>query len=558
VIAQIRRYTAFFRGSHRLLIVGMATSLLQSALLVPIPLVVKHIFDDSLPHRDATAVAVWGLVVLALYLASSGLMLGTRYAILRATKASIARLRVALIERVYTLPLAYHDRRDSAEIHATIVQDSERLDVVANAVAGQVVPAVVVSIALSGIALALNATLFAVLACALPAMVVAKRRLAGRLRVRTRAWQHAFDVFSGQTRLALRTRMLAEARSAEAEEVAFRTDQIQALSDAGLRMAWRQYGLSVTHGTISVTAGVLVLVIGGREVAAGQMSVGALLSFYAIVALLQSQVSTVTTLVPVVISGRESMARLDALLEVDAPPAYRGRRRHTFAGAIELQGVTFGYRDEPRIADVSLAIAPHEHIAVLGPNGSGKSTIARLILGLYHPWTGELSADGVPYDEIDLPRLRRSFGVLLQDPVLLPATVAENIAYGRPRATPAEIERAASLAGVADFIAELPGGYDARIGDEGGLLSGGQRQRIALARALLGMPSLLVLDEPTTHLDEVAIRELGVTLSNLPARPTIVTITHDERLAIRADRIVHVQDGQLVGRTDPHTTPALS
>ena len=147
--------------------------------------------------------------------------------------------------------------------------------------------------------------------------------------------------------------------------------------------------------------------------------------------------------------------------------------------------------------------------------------------------------------------LRTGIGVLLQDPVILPGTVIDNIAYGRPHATLAEIERVAALAGAADFIAQLPGAYSASVGVEGGLLSGGERQRLALARALLAEPRLLILDEPTTHLDAAAIAGLAAMLDELPRRPTVVMITHDEALARRADRVVHLRNGRIA-------TPALA
>ena len=183
---------------------------------------------------------------------------------------------------------------------------------------------------------------------------------------------------------------------------------------------------------------------------------------------------------------------------------------------------------------------------------------ANLILGLYRPWTGELLADGIPYDTVDMRLLRGSFGVILQDPVIFPGTVAENIAYGRPAATSEDIVRAAEMAGVSEFVDRLPGGYAARVGQEGALLSGGQRQRLAIARALLAGPQLLILDEPTTHLDDGAIARLRAALADLPRRPTVITITHDEALAGQADRVISLRDGQLTAPTLSPTTRFLA
>jgi ABC-type bacteriocin/lantibiotic exporter with double-glycine peptidase domain len=557
VTNHLKRYALLFDGSRGLLGASVVISIAQSACLVLIPLVIRHVFDTDLHRGDASGVAVGGAVVLALDFVSSGLALWTRFMVLKATKRAIARLRYALLAKIYALPQSFHDRRESGEIHGTIVQDSERLDVVANAALGQMLPAAIVALGLMGVALALDPLLFALLVVAVPGMVMVKQRLGGTLREWTRTWRDAFNRFSLQTHLSLRTRTLAEVRAAEEVELERGRAQVEELSAAGLEMAWRQGALSIAQGALLAAAAVLVLVVGGRAVAQKHMTTGDLLSFYAVVALLVGQVSTLTTAIPTVISGHESLDRVNAFLDVDDPPPYRGSRRIAFRGGIELRHVTFGYGEEPLLREFELSIAPEEHVVILGPNGAGKSTLASLILGLYHPWSGELLADGIPYDVLDMRDLRSAFGVVLQDPVILPGTVAENIAYGRPAATSYDIEQAAEMAGVAEFIDRLPGGYAARVGQEGALVSGGQRQRIAIARALLGSPRLLILDEPTTHLDDAAIAAFQATLASQPRRPTVITITHDEVLAREADRVVSLRGGRTLPAGEMTTRPLM-
>jgi len=544
VTNHLKRYVALFDGARGLLVASVVNSIAQSALLVLIPLVIRHVFDDDLRRGGATGVAVGGVIVLALDLVSSGLALWTRYMVLKATKLAIGRLRYALLAKIYALPQSFHDRHETAQIHGTIVQDTEQLDVVANAALGQVVPAAIVALGLMGVALALNPLLFALLVVALPGMVMVKRHLGVTVRQRTRSWRDAFNQFSAQTQLALRTRTLAEVRAAEGVELERGRARAEKLSAAGLQMAWRQGAMSIAQGAILASAAVLVLIVGGRAVANKQMTTGDLLSFYAVVVLLVGQVSTLATAIPTIISGHESLDRVDAFLDVDDPLPYQGSRRIAFRGGIELRRVTFGYGDAPLLSEFELSIAPEEHVVILGPNGVGKSTLASLILGLYRPWSGDLLADGTPYDELDMRDLRSAFGVVLQDPVILPGTVAENIAYGRPDASPKDIEQAAVMAGVAEFVDQLPDGYATRVGPEGALISGGQRQRVAIARALLGRPRLLILDEPTTHLDDAAIAALQVALADLPRRPTVITITHDSLLAEGADRVVHLRGGR--------------
>jgi ABC-type bacteriocin/lantibiotic exporter with double-glycine peptidase domain len=555
---RISAYRRLFAEVRRPLTASIFISLAQSALLVPIPLLVKHIFDTELRRGHAAALAGSGAIVLALYLASAGLGLLTRYAVLSATKRAVAGLRIRLVGRLYALPRSYFDRRSLGELHAIVVQDSERVDIVANAAVGLLIPSVAVSFGLAIVALVLDPLLFGVMVAAVPLMWAVNHAFGKRVRAHTRAWQLAFDRFSARTQIALRALTLTRIQSAEEIELSSQSQGISELSDRGREMAWRQSASGILQGTIAAACGVLVLVIGGEGVVGGSLTVGGLISFYAIIALLQTQISTITSLVPLVIAGEESLQRLNRILDADEPLPYRGARKVDFQGAIELRAVSFGYGQLVLLRDLQLRLAPGEHVALMGANGAGKSTLVSLILGLYRPWSGALFADGVPYEEIDIRALRRGIGVVLQDPLTLPGTVAENIAYGRPHASRAEIARASELATAAEFIDQLDGGYEAIVGDDGLLLSGGQRQRLTIARALLAQPRLLIFDEPTTHLDESAIAALHANLAAMREGPTILTVTHDRTTASRADRVVRLEHGQLVGGVPGAKAAALA
>jgi ATP-binding cassette subfamily B protein len=256
------------------------------------------------------------------------------------------------------------------------------------------------------------------------------------------------------------------------------------------------------------------------------------------------QVAPIVSGVPAILTGYESMVRLDRLLHAGGDEPYAGTRSIDFDGSLELDGVSFGYEARSVLENVDLHIAPGERVAIVGPNGAGKSTLVSLLLGLYRPDAGRVLAGGIPFDELDMGRLRRAIGVVLQDPVIFPGTVRDNIAYGRPDASDDEVRRAAAWA-TADFVEALPDGYATRVGDEGVRLSGGQRQRIAIARALLSCPALLILDEPTTHLDDAAINRLLENLRELPGSPTVIAVSHDPETELWADRVVHVRDGRI-------------
>jgi len=225
----------------------------------------------------------------------------------------------------------------------------------------------------------------------------------------------------------------------------------------------------------------------------------------------------------------------------DARPLARARGRVAFAH------VSFGY--EPgRLAleDVSFAVEPETKVGIAGHSGAGESTLINLLMRLHDPSAGRIELDGVDLRDYRLADLRRQLGIVLQDPVLFSASVADNIAYARPEATSREIEAAARAADAHDFIVRLPGGYDAQVGERGLRLSGGERQRISLARAFLTDAPLLILDEPTSSVDVRTEAAILAAMERLMAGRTSFMIAHrastleicDLRLALAAGRLV--------------------
>jgi ABC-type multidrug transport system fused ATPase/permease subunit len=541
-----RDYARLARGNGRLLALSVATAIAQSLMLVPIGLLVGRAFDQAIPNDDTTELVLIGVAVVGLYFASVALGLWARHTVLRVTKAAITNLREQLIAKLLALPRAWFDEREAATLHSTVVQDSERLDRMGNALAAQLLPGVVVCTALGLTLLVLNPLLFVVLVATVPIMLILGRVTGRLVRRATRAWQRAFDRFSSDTQLAVRTITLTKVHAVEEAEYRRRLGPMATLGDAGRRMAWLQALYANLLGSVAAVSAVVVLVVGGAAVAGGSMTLGDLVSFYTVLALLRGQSSALLSGLATVLSGYESLVRLRALLQEEAEEPYSGGGEHDFGGALALDRVSFGYGSEPVLRDVSFAVEPGEWVALVGPNGAGKTTIVNLMLGLYRPDGGALLADGVPFDQLDIRSLRRRVGVVLQDPPLFRGTVRDNIAFGEPDASDEDVARAAAVATAARFIEEMPLGYDTPVGDEGELLSGGQRQRIAIARAMLREPRLLVLDEPSTSLDRHATEELLRNLAALPESPTLLLVTHDEVVARAAERTIRIRDGRIV------------
>ncbi|MGE0652822.1 MAG: ATP-binding cassette domain-containing protein, partial [Alphaproteobacteria bacterium] len=235
-------------------------------------------------------------------------------------------------------------------------------------------------------------------------------------------------------------------------------------------------------------------------------------------------------------------------LPVERPVEKRFLHRASFRGAVRFLDVTFSYpgAELPALKDVSLSVAAGERIALIGRVGSGKSTVAKLILGLYHPTSGSITVDGTDSRQIDPADLRRNIGTLLQDSFLFHGTIRDNIALGAPYVDDEAILRAARMAGVDDFVRRHPRGYDLVVGERGDGLSGGQRQAVALARALVTDPPILILDEPTSGIDtgteKIFMSQVAQTLKNR----TMFLITHRASLLPLASRIIILDQGQVI------------
>jgi ABC-type multidrug transport system fused ATPase/permease subunit len=533
-----------------LLLYGLVAAA-QSLLLLPVLLLVRHAVDTVIPGRQIGTLVLIGAGIFALRAASGAVALWLRAAHVRLLKGATLRLRADLLERLYLMSRAAYTGLDRDTTHARLVLDTERLDEMSHTVVAKLVPAVFSAIVLLVVLGFLNPWLLVLMLALAPLLPLATRMTGARVQQAVFAFQRAFETFSHGMQFVLQHMDLTVTQSGEARETRRRVADMDALRRSSERMAFVYALHGQLQSLIVALCGVVILVAGGAAVAAGRMTIGQFLAFWVAAGLLNQQVMTIVGAIPNVIAGNESMITLHRFATGAESRPYRGREPLRFSGRIDIDGVDFAYRDAPVVRNAWLTIRPGATVALAGPNGAGKSTLLYLILGFYRPQQGLIRADGVPYDRLDLPTLRRQIGVVMQHPELFAGTVIENITYGEPEASLAEVREAARLALADGFIEALPQGYDTPIGEGGLLLSGGEIQRIAIARALLRRPRLLILDEPTNHLGRPVIRRLLGNLASLPERPALLLISHDREVLARADVVYRVEGGATTLQDEP-------
>ncbi|HEX3874287.1 MAG TPA: ABC transporter ATP-binding protein, partial [Solirubrobacteraceae bacterium] len=458
--------------TRALIAASLVIATIQAAVLLPVALLVKRIFDRQIPAHDTTGIILSGGAALGLYALSSLLTVISRVIVVGATKSSVTALRERVADRLYALPRSWFDERSTGRVHSLIVYDTERVDRMLGQLLAQTAPGVVVGVALCVVAVILDPLLFAALVIVIPGMFFVHRIITKRLRAYMTAADDAFAGFSADTQEALAAIDAARSHGVSDWERRQRSRQIDRVSETS-RPLLRMHAVNLAvQGSLAASSAIVVLMVGGVAVADGSLSLGALLAYYAVVALLLRQIGPAVSGTPVILTGRAALARIDEFLATEVSEPYDGDLVLAFEGGLRLDSVSFAYGETSVLADVDFAVRRGEHVAIVGPNGAGKTTLLSLLLGIARPQAGRVLADGVAFDRLDVAALRRQIGVVPQEPVLLRATIAENIAWGRASPDSPAVRAAAFLATASDFIDRLPDAYDTMLGDDGTGLSG--------------------------------------------------------------------------------------
>ncbi len=549
-VGALKALWPFIRPYRGMAALAGVALVITSAVSLILPMAVRRVvdgFNESIHLLDQYFLAAIGIAGL--------LALGTGmryYFVTRLGERVVADLRRALFDRVLGMSPAFFERIMTGEVLSRITTDTTLiLSVIGSSVS---VALRNVLMLLGGIVLMAltSAKLTGLVLLVVPAVVVPIIVLGRRLRALSRENQDWIANSSGKASEALLAVQTVQAFTHEGEtqgEFAVATER----SFASAQQRIRTRAVMTVIVIFLVFAGVVgVLWMGARDVRLGTMSAGELVQFVIYAVLVSGSVGALSEIWGELQRAAGATERLVEMLGAEdtvRDPAVPVALPRPVRGEIVFDEVQFRYPARPAVSaldGVSLVVKPGETVALVGPSGAGKSTVLHLLMRFYDPQSGTIRLDGIDLRDMARTDFRHAMALVPQDPVIFAASARDNIRFGRPEATDAEVEAAARAAAAHDFIAALPEGYETYLGERGVMLSGGQKQRIAIARAILRDAAVLLLDEATSALDAESERLVQEAVERLGQGRTVLVVAHRLATVKRADRIVVFDHGRIV------------
>jgi ATP-binding cassette, subfamily B, heavy metal transporter len=548
------------KGARVRVVVAMGLLLLAKLATVAVPVVYGRIVDALAP-KDATA-------LLAI---PTALVIG--YGLLRVGSAAFGELRDALFAKVqqrsvriaarrtfqhlHALSLRFHLDRQTGALARAIDRGSQGIQSVLRLAVFNVVPTIIELLLVTAIIWRLFDWRFAAITFAAVVSYACFTMIFAAWRARARRAMNDTDNDASTKALdSLLNYETVKYFGNEPHEVARYDSALARYERAAVRVQVSLNFLNIGQACIIACGLTLIMLMAASGVHNGTMTVGQFVLVNTYLMQLYQPLGFLGVVYMTIKQGLVDMEQMFRLLEVDREiadrPGAKALAAHLSdgpAGELRFQRVRFGYRpDREILKGIDFAVPAGHKLAIVGPTGAGKSTISRLLFRFYDVTEGRILIDGQDIRDVTQESLRAAIGVVPQDTVLFNDTIHYNIAYGRVGATQDEIERAARLAQVHDFIMSLPEGYDTRVGERGLKLSGGEKQRVAIARTILKDPRILILDEATSALDTRTEQDIQAALRAVARHRTTLVIAHRLSTVVDADEIIVLQDGSVAER----------
>ncbi|MBF9046700.1 ATP-binding cassette domain-containing protein [Rhodobacterales bacterium LSUCC0031] len=550
-IGSLRALLPFMAPYRAMIMAAMAALIVTAMVSLTLPLAVRRVVDGF----ESEAAALLDKYFLAALGIATLLALGTGlryYLVTRLGERVVADIRKAVFDRMIAMSPAFYEKIMTGEVLSRITTDTTLLLSVISSSVSVALRNLLILIGGLALMMVTSPKLTGAVLLIVPLIIVPIVVLGRRLRNLSRENQDWIAESSGNASEALLSVQTVQAFTHErASAGTFDAVTEKSFDSAKKRIATRAVMTVIVIAL--VFAGIVgVLWTGARDVRADAMSVGELIQFLIYAIMVAGSVGALSEIWGELQRASGATERLVELLRTDdsvADPAQPIALPQGGRGAIAFEDVRFSYPTRPETSaldGVGFTIRPGETVALVGPSGAGKSTIFQLLLRFYDPISGRITLDGADLRDMTRANFRAAMALVPQDPVIFAASARENIRFGRPDASDAEVEEAAKAAAAHDFLTALPQGYDTYVGERGLMLSGGQKQRIAIARAILRDAPILLLDEATSALDAESERAVQDAVTRLSAGRTTLIVAHRLATVKQADRILVFEAGKIV------------
>lgn len=541
----------FLRPYRLLMFAATCALILTAGLSLTLPLAVRRVVDNFRISESALLNQYFmaALVIAALLATGTGL----RYALVtRLGERVVSDIRKAVFDRVIGMSPAFFEKIMTGEVLSRITTDTTLIQSVLGSSVSIALRNLLIFIGGMILMLLTSAKLTGLVLLIVPAVIVPIMVLGRRLRGISRENQDWIAASSGNAGEALGAVQTVQAFTHEIASRAQFSKMTETAFDVSVKRIQTRAYLTVIVIFLVFSGIVGVLWMGANDVRAGLMSEGTLIQFVIYAVLVAGSVAALSEIWSELQRAAGATERLIELLNatdtVKDPRAAKSLASPV-RGEITFDAVSFAYPSRPGVQAldaVSLTVQPGETVAFVGPSGAGKTTIIQMIQRFYDPDSGAILLDGVALTDLQRSDFRQHLAMVPQDPVIFATSARENIRFGRPGASDAEVEAAAAAAAAHDFISALPEGYDSFVGERGVMLSGGQKQRIAIARAILRDAPVLLLDEATSALDAESERLVQAAVDELSQSRTTLIVAHRLATVKKADRIVVMEEGRVV------------